>query len=185
MGANPVTSKTTSKRKKTSWPLAFTSTTSTSGMESATCLNSHNHVCQHLQSSMVQHLHSQWARELRAYLNINQFERIDLLDFAYDAEQPLTTDITVQQTPAGRPQYLETVRLTQARQDLRDERALPAKDPQRRENVIDEQRTEQPVTSTTANQHRLGSVQTIETSIRCRSSCTRIHLTTEHCSSTN
>ena len=35
------------------------------------------------------------ARELRAYLNISQFEHIDLVDFAYDAEQPLTTDIMV------------------------------------------------------------------------------------------
>ena len=55
-GAHPVASKTTSKRKKTSWSLAFTSTTSTSRMESATSSTYHNHVYQHLQSSMVLHL---------------------------------------------------------------------------------------------------------------------------------
>ena len=44
----------------------------------------------------------------------------------------------VQQTPAGYQQHQEIVRLTQAHQDLRDERALPPGDPQRRENgVID------------------------------------------------
>ena len=69
---------------------------------------------------------SEWACELRAYLNISQFEHIDLLDFAYDAEQPLTTDDMVQQTPAGHQQHQETQRLTQARQDLRDEHAVPA-----------------------------------------------------------
>ena len=46
-----------------------------------------------------------WARELRAYLNVSQFEHLELLDFAYDAEDPLTTDIMVQQTPAGRRQH--------------------------------------------------------------------------------
>ena len=35
----------------------------------------------------------EWACELRAYLNISQFEYINLLDFAYDAEDPLTTEI--------------------------------------------------------------------------------------------
>ena len=54
-GAHPVTSKTTSD-KNTFWPLAFTSTTSTSRMDSATCSFYHNHVYQHIQSSMVQHL---------------------------------------------------------------------------------------------------------------------------------
>ena len=39
----------------------------------------------------------EWARELRAYLNISQFEHINLFDFAYDAEEPLTTDIMVLQ----------------------------------------------------------------------------------------
>ena len=34
----------------------------------------------------------EWACELRAYLNINQFEYINLLDFVYDAEDPLTTE---------------------------------------------------------------------------------------------
>ena len=54
-----MTSKTTPKRRKTFWPLVLTSTTSTSRMESATCSTYHNHVYQHLQSSMVLHLHSQ------------------------------------------------------------------------------------------------------------------------------
>ena len=81
---------------------------------------------------------TEWARELRTYLNISQFEHIDLLDFAYDAEAPLTTDIMVQQTPAGHRQHVEIVRLTQARQDLIDERALPAGQAGRRDNnVID------------------------------------------------
>ena len=44
---------------------------------------------------------SDWARELRAYVNISQFYHTDPLDYAYDAEQPLTTDIMVQQTVAG------------------------------------------------------------------------------------
>ena len=48
-----------------------------------------------------------WAHELRAYLNISQFENIDLLDFAHDAEQSLTKDIMAQQTPAGRRQHQE------------------------------------------------------------------------------
>ena len=78
----------------------------------------------------------EWARELRACLNISQFEHIDLLDFADDAEDPLTTDIMVQQTPAKRRQRTETVCLTQAQQDLRDERALPQGDAARRENAV-------------------------------------------------
>ena len=78
----------------------------------------------------------EWACELRAYLNISQFEHIDLLDLAYDAEVPLTTDIMAQQTPAGHRQHTEIVRLTQARQDLRDERALPPGDAGRRENAV-------------------------------------------------
>ena len=48
----------------------------------------------------------------------------------------------MQQTPAEHRQHQETVRLTQARQDLIDERALPAQDPQRRENVIDAEITQ-------------------------------------------
>ena len=67
----------------------------------------------------------EWACELQAYLNISQFEHIVHLDFAYDAEVPLTTDIMAQQTPAGHQQRQEIVRLAQARQDLRDESALP------------------------------------------------------------
>ena len=31
----------------------------------------------------------EWVRDLRVYLNINQFEHIELVDFAYDAAQPL------------------------------------------------------------------------------------------------
>ena len=30
----------------------------------------------------------EWVRELRAYLNISQFEYINLFDFAYDTEEP-------------------------------------------------------------------------------------------------
>ena len=52
----------------------------------------------------------EWARELRAYLNISQFEYINLFDFAYDAEEPLTTDIMVLQTTAGARQNTEIVR---------------------------------------------------------------------------
>ena len=125
---------------KTSWPLAFTSTTSTSRMESATCSTYHNYDDLPLQSSMVLvlHLHSQWARELRAHLSISQFGHIGLLDFAYDVEDPLTTNIMVQQTPAGQRQHVEIQRLTQAPQDLRDERATPLGHPARRDsNVID------------------------------------------------
>ena len=47
-----------------------------------------------------------------------------------------------------------------------------------------EQRTEQPTSETTADQHRLGSVSTVETSIRCKSLSTTVHLTTGPTSST-
>ena len=57
-GAHPVTSETTTKTRMTSWPLPFTSTTSTSSMESATCSTYHNHDYKHLQSLMVLHVHS-------------------------------------------------------------------------------------------------------------------------------
>ena len=67
----------------------------------------------------------EWARELRAYLNISQFEYINLFDFAYDAEEPLTTDIMALHTEAGARQGAEIVRLRAARQKLQDERALP------------------------------------------------------------
>ena len=40
----------------------------------------------------------EWAHELRTYLKISQSEHIDLLDFAYNVEQSLTTDIMVLQT---------------------------------------------------------------------------------------
>ena len=67
----------------------------------------------------------EWARELRACLNISQFEYINLFDFAYDAEEPLTTDIMVLHTEAGARQGAEIIRLRNAHQELRDERALP------------------------------------------------------------
>ena len=84
-----------------------------------------------------------WARELRAYLNVSQFEHIDLLDFAYDAEDPLITDIMVQQTPAGYRQHTEILRLSQARQDLRDERTTLQGDPARRDNAVIDQDLQQ------------------------------------------
>ena len=139
IGAHSVTLKTTSRRKKTSWPLAFTSTTSTSRMESATCSTYHNHVYRHLQSSMALHLHSQ-----NGLVNFEHTSTSASLStstswtFAHDAEEPLTTDIMVQQTPAGHRQHPEIARLTQTRQDLRDERTQPVGDPARRDNnVID------------------------------------------------
>ena len=78
----------------------------------------------------------EWARELRAYLKISQFEYINLLDFAYDAEDPLTTDIMVLLTAAGARQDAEIALLTQARQDLRDEQALLPADTARREDAF-------------------------------------------------
>ena len=71
------------------------------------------------------------ARELRTNL-----EHINLLDFAYDAEDSLTTETMVQKTPARRRQHVKTVHLTQARRDLRDERATPEGDPARRDNAV-------------------------------------------------
>ena len=67
----------------------------------------------------------EWARELWAYLNISQFEQINLFNFAHDAEEPLTTDIMVLQTEAGARQGAEILRLRAHLQELRDERALP------------------------------------------------------------
>ena len=49
----------TSVRMKTSWPLASTSTTSTSRMEHATCSTSHNHDFLHLPSLTVRRQHFQ------------------------------------------------------------------------------------------------------------------------------
>ena len=43
---------------------------------------------------------------------------------------------------------------------------------------------QQPTTSTSANKHRLGDASTTSTSIRCRSSCATVRLTTEHSTST-
>ena len=91
-GAHLATSKTTSMRKRTSWPLVCTFTTSTSRMENATCSINLNLVHQHRQYSVVQHPHS-----LNGLVNLeptstsSQFEHIDLLYYACDAEQPLTT----------------------------------------------------------------------------------------------
>ena len=122
-----VTWKTTLKRKNTSWPLVFTSTTSTSRTESATTCSTYlKHVYLLLPFSMEHHRHfPKWAREFRAYLGINQFEYIGLVDVTYNAEQPLTADTMVQRIPAGRQQHLELRRLRQALQELQDEFALP------------------------------------------------------------
>ena len=79
----------------------------------------------------------EWAGELRAYLNISQFEYINLLDFAYDAV-PLTTDIMVLQTEAGAQQRAETARIRVSRQELQNERALPQAD-RRAHNIIDQE----------------------------------------------
>ena len=79
----------------------------------------------------------EWVRELRAYLNISQFEYINLLDFAYDAEAPLTTDIMVLQTEAGAQQHAEMNRIRTARQELLEERDLPQEE--RRAHVIDQE----------------------------------------------
>ena len=68
------------------------------------------------------------ACELRAYLNIGQFDYIEFFDHAYDAEEPLTTDITVLRTEAGARQCAEILRLRAHHQELRDERALPPAD---------------------------------------------------------
>ena len=78
----------------------------------------------------------EWARELRAYLNISQFEYINLFDFAYDAEEPLTTDIMVLQTAAGARQGAEIIRHRARIQALQDERALPQAE-RREHGVID------------------------------------------------
>ena len=72
----------------------------------------------------------EWARELRAYLNISQFEYINLFDFAYDA----TRRNLLQQTSwyfrqkRGARQGAEILRLRARLQELRDERALPPAD---------------------------------------------------------
>ena len=78
----------------------------------------------------------EWARELRAYLNISQFEYINLFDFAYDAEEPLTTDIMVLQTAAGARQGAEILRHRARIQALQIERELP-QDERREHGVID------------------------------------------------
>ena len=76
----------------------------------------------------------EWARELRAYLNISQFEYINLFDFSYDAEEPLTTDIMVLQTAAGARQNAEILRHRARIQVLQAERELPRDD--RREHAV-------------------------------------------------
>ena len=76
----------------------------------------------------------EWARELRAYLNISQFEYINLFDYSYDAEEPLTTDIMVLQTAAGARQNAEIIRHRARVQALQAERELPQEE--RRERAI-------------------------------------------------
>ena len=76
----------------------------------------------------------EWARELRAYLSISQFEYINLFAFAYDAEAPLTTDIMVLQAAAGARQNAEILRHRARIQALQAERDLPQGD--RREHAI-------------------------------------------------
>ena len=76
----------------------------------------------------------EWARELRAYLNISQFEYINLFDYSYDAEEPLTTDIMVLQTAAGARQNVEILRHRARIQALQAERELPQDD--RREHAV-------------------------------------------------
>ena len=78
----------------------------------------------------------EWARELRAYLNISQFEYINLFDFAYDAEEPLTTDIMVLRTEAGTRQGADIIRLRTRIQKRQDERALPLAE-RREHGIID------------------------------------------------
>ena len=75
----------------------------------------------------------EWARELRAYLNISQFEYINLFDFSYDAEEPLTTDIMVLQTAAGARQNAEILRHRARIHALQVEREIPQDD--RREHA--------------------------------------------------
>ena len=80
----------------------------------------------------------EWVRELRAYLNISQFEYINLLDFADDAEVPLTPDIMALQTEAGAQQHAKMARVRIAHQEFQDERALPQAE-RRAHNVIDQE----------------------------------------------
>ena len=75
----------------------------------------------------------EWVRELRAYLNISKFEYINLFDFAYDAEEPLTTNIMVLQTAAGARQSAEILRHRARIQVLQAEGKLPQDD--RREHA--------------------------------------------------
>ena len=222
---------TTSVKMETSWPLAFTSTTSTSRMEHATCSTSHNHDYRHLQSLMVQHLHSQrmgsWTSSLPQHQPVWVHQPLGLrLGCGRHAEAPLTTDIMVLQTEAGAQQHAEMNRIRTARQELQDERAHYLKqnvehishrpEIQQLNNDLNAQqalqdalthgytgtssrwtswlphhafdktwkRTKQPTSSTSADQHRLGNVSTTQTSICRRSSCTTVHLVTEHSSST-
>ena len=65
----------------------------------------------------------EWVCELRTYLS--QLEYINLFDFAYDAEEPLTTDIMVLQTAAGTRQGAEIIRRRARIQALQVERELP------------------------------------------------------------
>ena len=81
----------------------------------------------------------EWARELRACLNISHFEYINLFDFAYEAEEPLTTDIMVLQTATEARQGAEILRHRARTQALQTERELPQGD--RREHAVIAPRT--------------------------------------------
>ena len=76
----------------------------------------------------------EWAHELRAYLNINQFEYFNLLDL----EAPLTTNIMVLQTEAGAQQRAEMNRIRTAREALLEECDLPQAE-RRAHAVIDQE----------------------------------------------
>ena len=92
----------------------------------------------------------EWPRELRAYLNISQFEYINLFDFAYDAEEPLTTDIMVIQTAAGARQNAEILRHRARIQVLLSESYLKMT----AENTQSSTETSKPLTTTSMhNKH--------------------------------
>ena len=101
----------TSVRMGTSWPLASTSTTSTSKMEHATCSTSHNHDFLHLPSFTVHRQHSQSGHVNSGPTSTSaSLSTSSLFDFAYDAEEPLTTDIMVLQTATGARERAEILR---------------------------------------------------------------------------
>ena len=106
----------------------------------------------------------EWARELRACLNISQFEYINLFDYSHDAEEPLTTDIMVLQTAAGARQNAEILRHRARTQALRTERELPQEE--RREhaaiqnanNDLNAQQALQDATTTAVTVRRAGEL---------------------------